>query len=47
MGRHDGVNMVRHMEVCVLGIGVMRCISAELLYVCQTIGVSIGKWLPD
>ena len=28
-----------------LGLSVMHCISAELLYVCQTAGVWIGKWL--
>ena len=27
-----------------LSLSVMRCISAELLYLCQTIGVWIGKW---
>ena len=26
---------------------VIRYISAELLYVCQTVGVSIGKGLPN
>ena len=26
-----------------LSLSVMRCISAELLYVCQTVGVWIGK----
>ena len=30
-----------------LSLSVIRCISAELLYVCQTIGVWIGKWLPN
>ena len=28
-------------------LSVMRCISAELSYVCQTIGVWIGKWGPN
>ena len=26
-----------------LSLSVMRCISAELLYACQTVGVWIGK----
>ena len=30
-----------------LSLSVMSCISAELLYVCQTVGIWIGKWLPD
>ena len=30
-----------------LRLDVMHCISAELLYICQTVGVLIGKWLPD
>ena len=30
-----------------LSLSMMRCISAELLYICQTIGVYIRKWLPD
>ena len=30
-----------------LSLSVMCCISAELLYVCQTVGVWIGKWLPN
>ena len=30
-----------------LSLSVMRCISADLLYICQTVGVWIGKWLPD
>ena len=29
-----------------LSLSVMGCISAELLYVCQTVSVWIGKWLP-
>ena len=29
-----------------LGPSVMRCVSAELLHVCQTGGDWIGKWLP-
>ena len=29
-----------------LSLSMMPCISAELLYVCQTVGVWIGKWLP-
>ena len=28
-------------------LSVMRCVSAELSYVCQTVGVWIGKWLPN
>ena len=30
-----------------LSLSVMCCISAELSYVCQTVGVWIGKWLPN
>ena len=30
-----------------LSLSVMRCTSAELLYICQTVGVWIGKWLPN
>ena len=30
-----------------LSLSVIRCISAELLYVCQTASVWIGKWLPN
>ena len=30
-----------------LSLSVMRCTSAELLYACQTVGVWIGKWLPN
>ena len=30
-----------------LSLSVMRCISVELSYVCQTVGVWIGKWLPN
>ena len=30
-----------------LSLNVMRCISAELSYVYQTVGVWIGKWLPN
>ena len=30
-----------------LSLSVIRCISAELSYVCQTAGVCIGKWLPN
>ena len=30
-----------------LSLSVMRCISDELLYVCQTVDVWIGKWLPN
>ena len=30
-----------------LSLSVIRCISAEPLYVCQTVGVRIRKWLPD
>ena len=28
-------------------LSVMRCISAELSYVCQTVGDCIGKGLPN
>ena len=30
-----------------LSLILIRCISAELTYVCQTVGVWIGKWLPN
>ena len=30
-----------------LSLSVIRCISAELLYVCQTVSGWIGKWLPN
>ena len=30
-----------------LSPSVMHCISAKLSYVCQTVGVWIGKWLPN
>ena len=30
-----------------LSLSVICCISAELFYVCQTVGVLIGKPLPD
>ena len=30
-----------------LSLHVMRCISAELFHACQTVGIVIGKWLPD
>ena len=30
-----------------LSLSVMRCISAELSHVCQTVSVWIGKWLPN
>ena len=30
-----------------LSLSVMRCMPAELLYVCQTVSVWIGKWLPN
>ena len=30
-----------------LGLSMMHYISAELLYICQTVGVCIGKWLLD
>ena len=29
-----------------LSLSVIRCLSAELLHVCQTLGVLIEKWLP-
>ena len=30
-----------------LSLSVIRCISAELLYACQTVSGWIGKWLPN
>ena len=30
-----------------LSLSVMRCISDELLYVCQTVGVWLVKWFPN
>ena len=30
-----------------ISLSIMCCISAERKYVCQTVGVCIGKWLPD
>ena len=30
-----------------LSLSVMCCISVELAYACQTVGVWIGKWLPN
>ena len=30
-----------------LSLSVICCISAELLYICQTVSVWIGKWLPN
>ena len=30
-----------------LSLSVIPCISAELLYVCQTVSGWIGKWLPN
>ena len=30
-----------------LSLSAIRCISAEPLYACQTVGVWIGKWLPN
>ena len=30
-----------------LSLSVIRSILAELLYVCQTVGVCIRKWLPN
>ena len=30
-----------------LSPSVMRCISAELSYICQTVGARIGKRLPN
>ena len=30
-----------------LTLSTIRCISAELLYACQTVGVWIGKLLPN
>ena len=30
-----------------LSLSVICCILAELSYVCQTVGVWIGKWLPN
>ena len=28
-------------------LSMMHCVLAELLHVCQTAGVWIGKWLPN
>ena len=30
-----------------LRLSMMRYTSAELLYICHTVGVCIGKWLPN
>ena len=30
-----------------LSLSMIRCISGELLYVCQTASGWIGKWLPN
>ena len=30
-----------------LSLNIMRCISAELLYTYQTVGVCIREWFPD
>ena len=30
-----------------LSLSAMRCISAEILDLSQTVGVLIGKWLPN
>ena len=30
-----------------LSLSVIRYISAKLSYVCQTVGVWIGKWVPN
>ena len=30
-----------------LSLTVIHCISAELSYVCQAVGITIGKWLPN
>ena len=30
-----------------LSLSTMHCITAELFYVCQTVGVLIGKWLAN
>ena len=30
-----------------VSLSVIHCISVELLCVCQTVGVWIGKWLPN
>ena len=30
-----------------LSLRAISCISVELLYVCQTVGIWIGKWCPD
>ena len=30
-----------------LSLSTIRCISAKPLYVCQTVNVRIGKWLPN
>ena len=33
--------------VMYFSLSVMHCVSAELLHVCQTVRVWIGKWLPN
>ena len=30
-----------------LSVSMIRCISAELSYVCETVGIWIGMWLPN
>ena len=30
-----------------LCLSSIRCISAEILYICQLVGIYIGKWLPN
>ena len=30
-----------------ISLSVIHCISGELSYVCQTVGVCIGKWIPN
>ena len=30
-----------------LSLSVMHCISTKLAYICETVGVWIGKWLPN
>ena len=83
MEHQNGIEGIRHKEVCILRIGLLHvyysmyfyylllfvihvlslhrlmdllmylsltmmcCISARHLYVCRTVGVRIGKWLPN
>ena len=42
------ISLDKHVDLLMyLSLSVIRCISAGLSYVCQTVGVWIGKWLPN